>query len=127
VGRQQPQHPGTDRAHHDRNPRKDGQRPDLANQWHINKQQRRSSCRALAEILNDRHLLKPGLDVQEASELAFLIVRVEGYFLATATLAWTPDRWEQTVVSLLITTLTAAPPRRLGRDPRQIGPLRFTP
>jgi AcrR family transcriptional regulator len=86
-----------------------GSDPDLAAQWHINEQQRRTAYRALADLLNDRHLLKPGLDVQEASELAFLIVSVEGYFLATATLAWTPDRWEQTVVSLLITALTAAP------------------
>src|SRR4051812_43673361 len=84
-----------------------GSEPELAAQWHVNEQERLTAYRALVEILNDRNLLKPGLDVQEAAELTFLLVSIENYFLATSTLGWTPDRWEQSAVSLLVTTLTA--------------------
>jgi hypothetical protein len=72
-----------------------GSEPELAAQWHTNEQQRRSAFRALTEILDQRHLLRPGLAIEEAADLAFFIDSVEGYFLATATVGWPPQRWEQ--------------------------------
>ena len=39
------------------------------------------------------------------SGLTFLIASVESYFLATATLGWSPEHWESTTVSILISTL----------------------
>jgi hypothetical protein len=84
-----------------------GSEPELAAQWNFNEQQRPSALRALAEILDQRHLLRPDLAVEEAADLAFLSDSGEGYFLATTTLGWPPQRWEQTVIALLRTTLLA--------------------
>jgi len=86
-----------------------GADPDLAAQWHVNEQQRRTAYGALAQILADRGVLKTGLTRQEAADLAFLIDSVEGYFLATATLGWPPEHWERTTVSILTNTLLGTP------------------
>jgi AcrR family transcriptional regulator len=86
-----------------------GADPDLAAQWHVNEQQRRTAHGALAQILADRGVLKTGLTRQDAADLAFLIVSVEGYFLATATLGWPPEHWERTTVSILTNTLLGTP------------------
>ena len=86
-----------------------GADPDLAKQWHINEEQRRTAFGALAQILADRGVLKTGLTRQEAADLAFLIDSVEGYFLATATLGWPPEHWERTTVSILTNTLLGTP------------------
>jgi hypothetical protein len=101
-----------------------GTDPDLAAQWRTNEGQRRTAYRALAQILADRGTLKPGLTVEEAAELAFLIESVENYFLATATLGWSPARWQRTMISLLATTLLAPTPanrlpgsREVDHDP----------
>jgi len=82
-----------------------GADPDLAAQWQANDQQRRTAHRALAQILADRGLLRTGLTRQDAADLTFLIASVESYFLATATLGWSPEHWESTTVSILISTL----------------------
>ena|SRR6478609_5895243 len=82
-----------------------GADPDLAAQWQANEQQRRTAHRALAQILADRGLLRTGLTRQDAADLTFLIASVESYFLATATLGWSPEHWESTTVSILISTL----------------------
>jgi len=86
-----------------------GADPDLAAQWHVNEQQRRTAHGALAQILADRGVLKTGLTRQDAADLAFLISSVEGYFLATATLGWPPEHWERTTVSILTNTLLETP------------------
>ena len=86
-----------------------GADPDLAAQWHVNEQQRRTAHGALAQILADRGVLKTGLTRQDAADPAFLIVSVEGYFLATATLGWPPEHWERTTVSILTNTLLETP------------------
>jgi AcrR family transcriptional regulator len=82
-----------------------GADPDLAAQWHVNEQQRRTAHGALGQILADRGVLKDGLNSQDAADLTFLIVSVEGYFLATTTLGWRPEDWERTTVSILTATL----------------------
>jgi len=82
-----------------------GADPDLAAQWQANEQQRRTAHRALAQILADRGLLRTGFTRQDAADLTFLIASVESYFLATATLGWSPEHWESTTVSILISTL----------------------
>jgi len=78
---------------------------DLAAQWHVNEQQRRTAHAALAQILADRGALKSDLTVQDAADLIFLIASVEGYFLATTTLGWSPQHWERTTVSILTDAL----------------------
>jgi AcrR family transcriptional regulator len=82
-----------------------GADPDLAAQWDANEQQRRTAFRALAEILADRGVLRAGLGVEDAAELAFLIQSVDNYLVATRVLGWSPERWERTTVSLLAAAL----------------------
>ena len=68
-----------------------GADPDLAAQWHVDEQQRRTAHGALAKILADRGVLKTGLTSQDAADLTFLVVSVEGYFLATPPWAGHPN------------------------------------
>lgn len=82
-----------------------GADPDLAAQWDVNEHQRRAAHAALAQILADRGVLKTSLTSQDAADLTFLIVSVEGYFLATTTLGWPPEHWQRTTVSILTNTL----------------------
>jgi AcrR family transcriptional regulator len=77
-----------------------GTDPDLAAQWRVNEDQRRTAYRMLAGLLAERGALRPGLDVDEAADLAFLVESVETYLLATGTLGWSPERWERTTVEL---------------------------
>jgi AcrR family transcriptional regulator len=79
-----------------------GSDADLAAQWAVNEGQRRTAFRALAELLADRAALRPGLAVEDAADLAFLITSVENYIVATGTLGWSPERWQHSTVTLLI-------------------------
>src|SRR6478609_9257184 len=58
-----------------------GTDPDLAAQWDVNEGQRRTAFRALAALLADRAALRPGLTVEDAADLAFLIGSVENYMV----------------------------------------------
>ena len=94
-----------------------GADPDLAAQWHVYEQERRTAFGALAHILADRGVLKTGLNRQDAADLAFLIGSVEGYFLATGTLGWPPEHWERTTVSILTSTLLGTPATSVAAAP----------
>ncbi len=59
-----------------------GTDPDLAAQWDVNESQRRTAFRALADLLADRRALRPGLTVEDAADLAFLIHSAENYIVA---------------------------------------------
>ncbi len=78
-----------------------GTDPDLAAQWGVNEGQRRVAFRALAGLLADRAALRPGLTVEDAADLAFLITSAENYIVATGTLGWSPERWQSTTATLL--------------------------
>jgi len=93
-----------------------GAEPDLAAQWHVNEQQRRTAFGALAQILADHGVLKTGLTRQDAADLAFLIDSVEGYLLATGTLGWPPEHWERSTILMLTSTLLEPP---VGEQPPQ--------
>jgi hypothetical protein len=82
-----------------------GAEADLAAQWQVNEQQRRAAYRMLAELLDGRGALKPGLGVEAAADLAFLIVSPETYLVATGTLGWSPERWERVTVAMLVAAL----------------------
>ncbi|ABW14988.1 transcriptional regulator, TetR family [Parafrankia sp. EAN1pec] len=82
-----------------------GTDPDLAAQWDVNEGQRRVAFRALAGLLADRAALRPGLTVEDAADLAFLITSAENYIVATGTLGWSPERWRSTTATLLARAL----------------------
>ncbi|MCK9932771.1 TetR/AcrR family transcriptional regulator [Frankia sp. Mgl5] len=85
-----------------------GTDPDLAAQWDVNEGQRRAAFRALAGLLADRAALRPGLTVEDAADLAFLITSAENYIVATGTLGWSPERWRSTTATLLTQALLGA-------------------
>jgi len=78
-----------------------GTDPDLAKQWDVNEVQRHIAFRTLADLLAERAALRPGLTVEEAADLAFLVASAENYIVATRTLGWTPERWRRTTATLL--------------------------
>ena len=87
-----------------------GTDPDLAAQWEVNEGQRRTAFRVLADLLADRGALLPGLTVEGAADLAFLITSAENYIVATHTLGWTPEHWQRTTATLLTLGLLGETP-----------------
>ena len=87
-----------------------GTDPDLAGQWDVNESQRRTAFRVLADLLADRNALRPGLTVEDAADLAFLIHSVENYIVATGTLGWTPEHWQRSTAMLLARSLLGETP-----------------
>ena len=87
-----------------------GTDPDLAAQWDLNEVQRRNAFRALPELLAERGALSPGLSIEDAADLAFLISSAENYMVATGILGWSPERWQRTTVRLLASSLLSETP-----------------
>lgn len=69
--------------------------PDMAAQWETNQQQRRTAHRMLAQQLADRNALRPGMSVEEATDILFALISLEMYVLLTTECGWTPTRWER--------------------------------
>ena len=63
----------------------------------------------MVRIAGSSHL-RPGLTVEDAADLAFLIQSAENYVVATETLGSTPERWQRTTAALLAQGLLADPP-----------------
>lgn len=82
-----------------------GTDPDLAAQWDVNEEQRRTAFRGLADLLADRGALRPGLTAQDAADLAFLISSAENYMVATGVLGWSPERWQLFTAAQLASVL----------------------
>ncbi len=69
--------------------------PEMAAQWETNQQQRHTAHRALAEILDAKGTLRPGLTVDEAADILFALVSLEIYVLLTLERGWAPKQWER--------------------------------
>jgi AcrR family transcriptional regulator len=87
-----------------------GTDPDLATQWKVNEDERRIAFRALADLLAARDALRPGLTIEDAGDLAFLISSADNYIVATQALGWTPNDWQRTTATLLTRALVGATP-----------------
>ncbi len=68
--------------------------PDMAAQWHINQQQRRTAHQMLAQHLAERGALRPDLSVEQATDILFALISLELYVLLTNDCDWAPDRWQ---------------------------------
>jgi AcrR family transcriptional regulator len=75
--------------------------PDVADQWTTSQQQRDTAFRLLARLLADRGDLRPGLSVQQATDIVFALLSIELYLLLTATRGWTPEHWERWTIATL--------------------------
>jgi AcrR family transcriptional regulator len=82
-----------------------GTDPDLAAQWETNQQQTRTAYALLAQLLAGRHALKPGMDIDQARDIAFTITNVESYLQFTDVCGWTPDQWQERTAAILTACL----------------------
>jgi AcrR family transcriptional regulator len=87
-----------------------GTDPELAAQWETNQQQTRSAHGMLARLLADRDALRPGLDVDQARDIAFVLLNVETFLQLTDVCGWTPDEWVDRFADTLAGTLLRADP-----------------
>jgi hypothetical protein len=72
-----------------------GTDPAPAAQWDTNQRQTRSACGLLVGLLADRRVLRPGLNVDQAVDIAFVIGNVETYLQFSDVCGWTLDEWER--------------------------------
>ena len=79
--------------------------PEVAAQWDTNQDQTRTAHGFLVELLAERGLLRPGLDVDEARDIAFVIGNVETYLQFTDVCGWTSDQWQARTATLLTAAL----------------------
>ena len=84
-----------------------GTDPELAAQWEANQQQTRTAYTLLAQLLAGRDALKPGIDIDQARDIAFTITNVESYLQFTDVCGWTPDQWQERTAAILTASLLA--------------------
>lgn len=84
-----------------------GTDPEVAAQWDANQAQTRTAHGFLAELLARRGALKPGLDVEQARDIAFVLSNAETYLQFTDVCGWTPDEWQERSAALLTAALVA--------------------
>jgi AcrR family transcriptional regulator len=82
-----------------------GSDPELAARWAMTEQQRLADFRTLPEALAVRDALKPGLSIDEATDMAFTLSGVEVYWLLTSTCGWSVSRWQEWTVTMLSAAL----------------------
>ena len=87
-----------------------GTDPELAAQWDTNQHQTRTAYAVLAELLAERDALKPGMDVEQARDTAFVIANVETFLQFRDTCGWTLDQWQDRVGAILCAALLRASP-----------------
>lgn len=85
--------------------------PDMAAQWQTNQDQRATAFRVLAQHLEDRHALRPGMSVDDATDVLMALLSIEVYLILTAR-GWNPERWQEWVTGMLVTALL--PPGHSG-------------
>jgi AcrR family transcriptional regulator len=79
--------------------------PEVAAQWDTNQAQTRTANGFLADLLARRGALKPGLDVEQARDIAFVLSNAETYLQFTDVCGWTPDEWQERTAAVLTAAL----------------------
>jgi AcrR family transcriptional regulator len=85
-----------------------GTDPELAAQWDTNQQQTRTAYGFLVSLLAARDALTPGLSVDRAVDIAFVIGNVETYLQFSDVCGWTLDEWQQRTGDLLSAALVGS-------------------
>ena len=81
--------------------------PEVAAQWDTNQAQTRTAYGFLIDLLARRGALRPGLDVEQAGDIAFVLGNAETYLQFTDVCGWTADQWQERTATLLTTALLA--------------------
>ena len=79
--------------------------PEVAAQWDTNQHQTRTAYGFLAGLLAQRDALRPGLDVERAGDIAFVLCNVETYLQFTDVCGGTTDEWEARTAAVLAAAL----------------------
>jgi AcrR family transcriptional regulator len=79
--------------------------PELAAQWDTNQQQTLTAYAVLAQLLTEREALKPGMDVEQARDIAFVIGNAETYLQFRDVCGWTVDQWQERIAAILSAAL----------------------
>jgi AcrR family transcriptional regulator len=82
-----------------------GTDPELAAQWDTNQRQTLTAHAVLAQLLAERGALKPGIDLEQARDIAFVTGNVETYLQFSDVCGWTLDQWQQRAGSILCAAL----------------------
>jgi AcrR family transcriptional regulator len=80
--------------------------PDLAAAWRANIEQRRTVQNVFVEALAGRGALRPGLTVDDATDVTLALLSPETYTLLTVERGWSPDRWRAWARDALLRQLT---------------------
>ena len=78
---------------------------ELAAQWDTNQHQTRTAHAVLAQLLANRDALKPGMDIDQARDIAFVIANVETYLQLSDVCGWTLDQWQERTGAILTAAL----------------------
>lgn len=81
--------------------------PEMAEQWAVNEEQRATAFRVLVDLLAERDALRPGLDVDEATDIVFAVLSVDVYLLLTTRRGWSSQRWQRWTTETLRASLLA--------------------
>ena len=84
-----------------------GTDPEVAAQWDANQAQTRTAHGFLTDLLARRGALKPGLNPEQARDIAFVLCNAETFLQFTDVCEWTPDEWQVRTAALLTATLVA--------------------
>jgi AcrR family transcriptional regulator len=82
-----------------------GSDPEMAAQWQTNVRQRYVAQRTVVQQLADKHVLRPELTVDRATDIVFCLVSIEVYQLFTVERGWTPAQWERWIKDTLTTAI----------------------
>ncbi|MFC4944124.1 TetR/AcrR family transcriptional regulator [Pseudonocardia sp. GCM10023141] len=80
--------------------------PDMAAQWATNQEQRATAMRVLVQLFADRGALKPGMSVDEATDIVLALNSIEVYLILAAR-GWSGERWERWMAGTLADALLA--------------------
>jgi len=83
---------------------------EVAAQWETNQQQTRTAHGFLVGLLAERGALRPGLDPEQARDIAFVIGNVETYLQYIDVCGWTPDEWQQRTAAVMAGALLPPAP-----------------
>ena len=81
--------------------------PEVAAQWATNQAQTRAAYGFLVELLDRRGALKPGLEVEQARDIAFVLSNAETYLQFADVCGWTSGEWQERTAALLTAALVA--------------------
>jgi AcrR family transcriptional regulator len=80
---------------------------EVAAQWEANQHQTRTAYGFLIGLLAERGALRPGLDAEQARDIAFVLSNVEAYLQYTDVCGWTADEWQERTAAVLAGALLA--------------------